>query len=63
MAQDCNLPDDFSWRAFDAYYGDDQPPDPDVCPTCGAPDDQPCDDDCQCSYCKWQRQKKENGNG
>lgn len=21
-----NLPDDFSWRLFDAYYGDDQKP-------------------------------------
>lgn len=23
-----NLPEDFSWRAFSSYYGDDQPPEP-----------------------------------
>ena len=52
MSGGYNLPDDFSWRAFNQYYGDDQEPEEERCPDCGATPDEPCETDCACLACQ-----------
>ena len=53
-----NLPDDWSWRAFDQHFGDDQPnddgtldPNDGRCLDCGAAEDENCADTCRCFAC------------
>ena len=47
-----NLPDDWSWRAFNQYYGDDQEPEEPGCPHCGCPPDEVCEIYCDCEDCR-----------
>lgn len=38
-----NLPDNFSWREFDRYFGDDQPEERDECEIDPTPEEELCD--------------------
>ena len=51
MSHTSNLPDDFSWAAFDRYFGDDREPEPECCDACGASADLDCEPTCDCNGC------------